>query len=108
IEYQSRALCSQSKKESCVRFVVGTQSLKKENQIHLIEYLEECNTLSKLAFKHGDGEIWHLPSHGKHNSLIATCYSSQSLSHDSKIVNNCSLSSQCTLVKTQTNILGLD
>ncbi|RWS13741.1 protein TSSC1-like protein [Dinothrombium tinctorium] len=94
IEYQSRALCSQCvnlKDSMSVRFLVGTQSLKKENQIHLIEYLEECNSLSKAVFRHGDGEVWHIATHFKNSNLLTTCYSSQSSTHEQRIVNNCSL-----------------
>ena len=93
LEFQSRSLCSSSNGEnsSFVRFLVGTQSLKNENQIHLLEYLEESNSLSKAVFRHSSGEVWHISTHPKHSNLITTCYSSQSQTFAGKVENHCSL-----------------
>ncbi|XP_054167172.1 EARP-interacting protein homolog [Oppia nitens] len=93
LEFQARSLCSTSNGDSSsfVRFLVGTQSLKNENQIHLLEYLDENNTLSKTVFRHSSGEVWHVSTHCKHPNLISTCYSSQSPTHAGKVDNHCSL-----------------
>ncbi|CAG2103892.1 unnamed protein product, partial [Medioppia subpectinata] len=96
LEFQSRCLCSSSNVDTSgshgfVRFLVGTQSLKSENQIHLLEYLEETNSLSKAVFRHSGGEVWDVSTHPKHCHLITTCYSSQSQSYAGKVDNNCSL-----------------
>ena len=93
LEFQCRSLCSSSNGENSpfVRFVVGTQSLKNENQIHLLEYLEENNGLSKAVFRHSAGEVWNVATHPKHSQLISTCYSSQSQSFAGKVENHCSL-----------------
>lgn len=93
LEFQSRALCSSSNGEnsSLVRFLVGTQSLKSENQIHLLEYLEETNSLSKAVFRHPFGEVWNVSTNAKHSNLLTTCYSSQSQSFAGRIENHCSV-----------------
>ncbi|CAG2158895.1 unnamed protein product [Oppiella nova] len=72
-------------------FLVGTQSLKNENQIHLLEYLEDSNSLSKAVFRHSCGEVWDVSTHPKHSQLMTTCYSSQSQTFAGKVENHCSL-----------------
>lgn len=95
LEFQSRALCSHSinlnNDNTAVRFVVGTQSIKCENQVHLLEFNEENNTLSKAIFRHSDGEIWDVSSSEKFPNLIATSYSNESHTSQGKINNNCSI-----------------
>lgn len=93
-EHQARALCSQNisgGSDSCVRFLVGTQSLQTPNQVHLLEYLEDRNSISKAIFKHEEGEIWHISSSSKNPRLIATCYSPSSTTKDQKGGSMCSL-----------------
>lgn len=93
LEFQCRSLCSSANGDnsSFVRFLAGTQSLKNENQIHLLEYLEESNGLSKAVFRHSAGEVWNVATHPKHSQLISTCYSTQSQSLVGKVENHCSL-----------------
>lgn len=93
LEFQSRALCALnclSNDVTSVRFAVGTQSLKNENQVHLLEYSEETNTLSKCVFRHQEGEIWHMCSSNAHPSLLVTCYS-ETESIQGKNKNHCTL-----------------
>ena len=75
---------------SHVRFVVGTQVLKGENGIHVLEYGEETHSLSKALFKHDAGEVWHISSSpDQERQQFATSYSS--LTPDGKTVNKCSI-----------------
>ena len=48
-----------------VQFLVGTQGLKLDNQIHLLELDEEniSQIVKKASFIHNEGEIWQLASH---------------------------------------------
>lgn len=85
LEHQARALCSQTISTigadvAFVRFLVGTQSLQTPNLIHLLEYSEETNNLSKALFKHDGGEIWSINCCPKNSRLITTCYSPTSTS----------------------------
>jgi len=93
LEYQTRALTNfdNANDNSTIRFIVGTQSLRNVNKVHLVEYSEETNTYSNLVFKHNQGEIWHLSSCSSHHNLITSCYSSVKSSRDGKVYNCCSL-----------------
>ncbi|KAI1285906.1 WD repeat-containing protein DWA2 [Halotydeus destructor] len=94
LEHQARALASASTEandSNVVRFVVGTQSLKTENQIHLLEYLEESHSLSKAIFKFPDGEVWNISTSPKHGQYVMTCHARQSDQHVGQVENLCSL-----------------
>ena len=77
LEYPARSLSPQylpsSNYPSFIRFIVGTQSLRSPNQLHIVEYSEESNTFSKVIFKH-DGELWWIGGCPKDGAIIATCY----------------------------------
>lgn len=57
LELASRCLCSQVGESQLTRFIVGSQSLKQENQIHLLEYDDENNRLYKYVYDHPDGSV---------------------------------------------------
>lgn len=90
LELQARALASAGTSDSTlIRFVVGTQSLKSDNQIHLLEYLEESHSLSKNIFRHPAGEIWNISASPKNSSLVMTCHSKATT--DGQLDNGCTL-----------------
>nr|ADD38232.1 Protein TSSC1 [Lepeophtheirus salmonis] len=63
LEYQCRALTSFNigEDEERAAFLVGTQSIKSENQIHWLEYDEDIrNVRKKRVWIHSEGEIWQL------------------------------------------------
>ncbi len=67
LEYQCRALCSVASSEQdggggneATQFMVGTQSLRMDNQVHLLRMDEDSRTLAKTVFAHPAGEIWQL------------------------------------------------
>lgn len=94
LELQARALSSVGGANSdspFVRFLVGTQSLKAVNQIHLLEYVEENHSLSKAIFKHPAGEIWNISSSPQNVQCVMTCYSNSSPTHEGQVENHCSL-----------------
>ncbi|GFS47615.1 EARP-interacting protein homolog [Nephila pilipes] len=74
LEFQARALSAQNAETDVIRFFVGTQSLKFDNQIHQLEYDEESNSILKTVFLHSSGEIWHISTSPKDPSLLSTCY----------------------------------
>lgn len=74
LEFQARALAAHSSESETVRFLVGTQSLKFDNQIHQLEYDEENNTVNKTVFLHSIGEVWHIGTSPVDTKLISTCY----------------------------------
>lgn len=74
LEFQARALSAQNAETDVIRFFVGTQSLKFENQIHQLEYDEENNSVIKTVYLHNAGEIWHLNSSPADLCLLSTCY----------------------------------
>lgn len=54
----ARALSSRPAESEKIHFFCGTQSLRQENQVHLLEYDEEKAVLDKTVYRHPDGEIW--------------------------------------------------
>ena len=56
--------------------MIGTQSLRSINEIQLVEYDDETNTLSKCIYEHNKGEIWHINSSPSNKLKFLTCYNS--------------------------------
>ena len=54
----ARALSARAGETDKIHFFCGTQSLRQENQVHLLEYDEERGILDKTVFFHSQGEIW--------------------------------------------------
>ncbi|XP_041359477.1 EARP and GARP complex-interacting protein 1-like [Gigantopelta aegis] len=74
LEFQARALTAQSGDSDHIRFLVGTQSLRAENQVHHIDFDDENNLINKNIFLHREGEIWYISASTFDQSLLATCY----------------------------------
>ncbi|CAB3365655.1 Hypothetical predicted protein [Cloeon dipterum] len=74
LEFQARALAAQLAETEAVRFYVGTQSLKFDNQVHRLELDEENNMIKREVFHHGDGEIWHISASPTDKNVISTVY----------------------------------
>jgi len=74
LDFQTRALAAVTSETDQVRFLIGTQSLKYENQIHDVLYDEDTNTVSKAIYKHEKGEIWEVNTAPAEKRLISTCY----------------------------------
>lgn len=54
----ARALTARAAEADKIHFFCGTQSLRQENQVHLLEYDEERGVLDKTVYAHAHGEIW--------------------------------------------------
>lgn len=90
LDSECRSLCAQYNENLPTRFFVGTQSLESSgNQVHLLEYVEENDSLSKAVFKHKVGEIWHLISPSKQPNQLISCYSSHR--NMNKVENHCAI-----------------
>lgn len=76
LEFQARALAPVLAETEKIKFVIGTQSLKQNNQIHLVEFNEENSTIKPLVFQHSSGEIWKINSSPIDISKLAVCYNS--------------------------------
>ncbi|XP_047701161.1 EARP and GARP complex-interacting protein 1 isoform X1 [Prionailurus viverrinus] len=83
LEFQARALTPQTAETDAIRFLVGTQSLKYDNQIHIIDFDDENNIISKNVLLHQVGEIWHISASPADKGVLATCYNKPS---DSKVL----------------------
>uniref|UniRef100_A0A670IZD0 EARP complex and GARP complex interacting protein 1 n=1 Tax=Podarcis muralis TaxID=64176 RepID=A0A670IZD0_PODMU len=83
LEFQARALTPQTAETDAIRFLVGTQSLKYDNQIHIIDFDDENNIINKNVLLHQVGEIWHISASPADKGVLATCYSKTS---DSKVM----------------------
>uniref|UniRef100_A0A8C5HYS2 EIPR1-like beta-propeller domain-containing protein n=1 Tax=Gouania willdenowi TaxID=441366 RepID=A0A8C5HYS2_GOUWI len=84
LEFQARALTAQTAETDAIRFLVGTQSLKFENQIHVIEFDDENNIINKNVLLHQAGEIWHIGASPADKAVLTTCYNKTS---DSRVVS---------------------
>ena len=56
----ARTLAARAGETDNIQFLVGTQSLKHENQVHLLEYCEDTGVLDKTVYSHSPGEIWYI------------------------------------------------
>jgi len=74
LEFQARSLCAQSAETDHIRFLVGTQSLRSENQVHYIDFDDENNMINKSVFVHREGEIWNISASTFDPDFFATCY----------------------------------
>ncbi|KAK6618734.1 hypothetical protein RUM43_013125 [Polyplax serrata] len=71
----ARALTSQQCESDIIRFMVGTQSLKlNQNQVHIIEENEETRSLHTTVCSHSQGEIWHISASPGDPNIISTTY----------------------------------
>ncbi|KAL8600756.1 hypothetical protein ACOMHN_055951 [Nucella lapillus] len=78
LEFQARCLTAQTAETDRIRFLVGTQSLRSENQVHHIDFDDENNVINKNVFLHREGEVWHISAATFDSSLLATCYNKTS------------------------------
>lgn len=80
LEFQCRCLAAVEWDTDAVQFLVGTQGLKLDNQIHLLELDEEnvSQIVKKGSYIHNEGEIWQLATHPDHaqTGLFCTRFSS--------------------------------
>ncbi|XP_004274966.1 EARP and GARP complex-interacting protein 1 isoform X3 [Orcinus orca] len=83
LEFQARALTPQTAETDAIRFLVGTQSLKYDNQIHIIDFDDENNIINKNVLLHQAGEIWHISASPADKGVLATCYNKTT---DGKVV----------------------
>ncbi|XP_043926317.1 EARP and GARP complex-interacting protein 1 isoform X1 [Protopterus annectens] len=74
LEFQARALTPQVAEPDAIRFLVGTQSLKYDNQIHIIDFDDENNIINKNVVLHQAGEIWQISASPVDRGVLATCY----------------------------------
>ncbi|KAI3367279.1 hypothetical protein L3Q82_008324 [Scortum barcoo] len=84
LEFQARALTAQTAETDAIRFLVGTQSLKFDNQIHIIDFDDENNIINKNVLLHQAGEIWHIGASPADKAVLTTCYNKTS---DSRVVS---------------------
>uniref|UniRef100_A0A8C3IAT7 EARP complex and GARP complex interacting protein 1 n=1 Tax=Chrysemys picta bellii TaxID=8478 RepID=A0A8C3IAT7_CHRPI len=94
LEFSARALTPQIAETDAIRFLVGTQSLKYDNQIHIIDFDDENNIINKNVLIHQAGEIWHISASPADKGVLATCYNKSkwscvyfnTLASDSKVM----------------------
>lgn len=75
LEYPARALAAQPGDDDGIRFLIGTQSLVHENQLHLVQYNDEEDTLQSHHWTHAAGEIRDISSNPGYADIVATCHS---------------------------------
>uniref|UniRef100_A0A914VC64 Protein TSSC1 n=1 Tax=Plectus sambesii TaxID=2011161 RepID=A0A914VC64_9BILA len=88
LDHQARSMCGIVAEQDRAQFLVGTQTLKFENQVCLLDLDEDRNQISKNSFAHKEGEIWQLSSCPSDASQVATCYSQ---------LDGCKIRPQCAV-----------
>ncbi|KAK3889979.1 hypothetical protein Pcinc_006055 [Petrolisthes cinctipes] len=73
-DFQARALTAHTAETEKINFLVGTQSLRRVNQVQLIEFDDDTSLVSKQTFEHPAGEVWRIISAPQSPDLIATVY----------------------------------
>lgn len=58
-----------------IRFFVATQTLKPQNQIHMVDFDDATSILKQKVFPHPDGEIWKLNCSPHDVRTLLSCYS---------------------------------
>eukprot|EP00658_Telonema_sp_P-2_P039102 TRINITY_DN2796_c0_g1_i4.p1 TRINITY_DN2796_c0_g1~~TRINITY_DN2796_c0_g1_i4.p1 ORF type:complete len:295 (+),score=52.84 TRINITY_DN2796_c0_g1_i4:247-1131(+) len=66
---------SEESEDSQIRFLVGTTTLREENEIHVVEYSEASNDLTCLAVLSHPNELWSITPCPADPSLMFTTYS---------------------------------
>lgn len=74
---QARALTPQLAESNEIRFYIATQSLKPNNQLHLVELNQDATSLTTKIFAHTLGEVWKLNSSPTDIRTLVSCYSTQ-------------------------------
>uniref|UniRef100_A0A8D8D6U7 Protein TSSC1 n=2 Tax=Culex pipiens TaxID=7175 RepID=A0A8D8D6U7_CULPI len=75
LEFQARALASRQAESNDVRFFLATQSLKPNNQLHVVDLDEDSSTLQAKIFSHPLGEVWKLTASPHDGNVLASCFS---------------------------------
>lgn len=75
IDLQARCLVGVPAEQERTLFLVGTLSLKQDNQLCLLEVDDDWLQISRRSFPHPAGEIWHLASSPVDANIAATCHS---------------------------------
>lgn len=73
-DFQARALAAHAAETEKINFLVGTQSLRRINQVQLIEFDDDTSLVTKQTFEHPAGEIWKIVGAPQSVHMIATVY----------------------------------
>ncbi|XP_068201072.1 EARP-interacting protein homolog isoform X2 [Palaemon carinicauda] len=73
-DFQARALAAHTAETEKINFLVGTQSLRRVNQVQLIEFDDDTSLVTKQTFEHPAGEVWKIVGAPQSVHLIATVY----------------------------------
>ncbi|VBB28855.1 unnamed protein product [Acanthocheilonema viteae] len=77
IDLPARSIVGLPAEQERTLFLVGTLSLKQDNQVCLLEVDDDWLQITKRSFNHPAGEIWCLSSSPIDSNIIATCYVAQ-------------------------------
>lgn len=73
-DFQARALAAHTAESEKINFLVGTQSLRRVNQVQLIEFDDDTSLVTKQTFEHPAGEVWKIVGAPQSLDMIATVY----------------------------------
>lgn len=74
IDLPARSVVGVPAEQERTLFLVGTLSLKQDNQVCLLEVDDDWLQITKRSFGHPAGEIWHMSSSPVNPTVVATCF----------------------------------
>ncbi|CAG9532797.1 unnamed protein product [Cercopithifilaria johnstoni] len=74
IDLPARSIVGLPAEQERTLFLVGTLSLKQDNQVCLLEVDDDWLQITKRSFNHPAGEIWFMSSSPVDSNVVATCY----------------------------------
>ncbi|XP_004347509.1 hypothetical protein CAOG_04758 [Capsaspora owczarzaki ATCC 30864] len=74
LEFKARALSAVRAEQEKISFLIGTLTLHHDNQIHLLEYGDDDQTVTPTVFSHPQGEVWSIAASPSHVDIFATSY----------------------------------
>ncbi|VDN00923.1 unnamed protein product [Thelazia callipaeda] len=75
IDLPTRSVVGVPAEQDRTLFLVGTLSLKQDNQVCLLEVDDDWVQITKRSFMHSAGEVWYMSSSPIDSTVVATCYS---------------------------------
>ncbi|VDK87258.1 unnamed protein product [Onchocerca ochengi] len=74
IDLPARSIVGLPAEQERTLFLVGTLSLKQDNEVCLLEVDDDWLQITKRSFNHPAGEIWCMSSSPIDSNIIGTCY----------------------------------
>lgn len=93
LKYPARALATQSSERHRSQFVVGTNSRREQNELHVLEYDADLERLDSVRVLTHQNEIWDVSTCPDSSECLATVHSKGKYAAESAVRTQSTLSS---------------